>query len=79
MKYLRDRASAADYLDISPRTFDDRIAKGQFPRGVMMGGKLMWRTADLERAADAILGLQPTEAEITERVRHATRKVVNGR
>lgn len=77
--YLLDKASVADYLSISPRTVDDRVVNGLLPKGIMWGGKLVWRRADVERHVDATLGLQPTEAEITQRVRHATRKVVNGR
>lgn len=78
-RYLLDRVRAAAYLSISPRNFDAKIAEGKFPKGDMLGGKLLWRRSDLERAADAILGLQPTEAEMIERARHAARKMVNGR
>lgn len=77
--YLLDKEGLAEYLSIGVRTVEQRMASGMLPRGMMWGGKLMWRRADVERHVDATLGLQPTEAETIERVRHATRKVVNGR
>ena len=77
--YLLDKEALAEYLSIGVRTVEERAANGMLPRGQMWGGKLMWRRADVERHMDATFGLEPTEAQITEKVRHATRKVVNGR
>lgn len=78
-RYLLDKATLAEYLCISPRTIDERAASGLLPKGKMWGGKLVWRRSDVERHIDATLGLQPTEADIADRVFHATRKQVNGR
>ncbi len=77
MKYLLDKASLADFCDISTNTVDAWIDAGRLPKGRLMGGKLMWRRADVEGKLDVIFEAQPTEAALAERIRHATKRALN--
>ena len=53
------------------------VKKGQLPEGKLVGGKYVWKWAAVEERMDVLLELQPTEAALAERVRHATKRALN--
>ena len=76
---IMDKATLAWHLSISDATIDARVRDGTLPPGKMWGGKLMWVWADVESQMRVNLGAQPSEADLTLKVRHATKRAVSGR
>lgn len=74
-----DMSGLCGLLPWGRNTIADMVKRGLLPQGKQVGGKLVWKWSAVAERMDAILGEQPTEAELADRVRHATRKVVNGR
>ena len=73
-----DMATLCELLPWGKSTIADMMKRGLLPPGKQIGGKLVWKWSTVAEKMDAILGEQPTEAELAERVRHATRRAVNG-
>jgi len=73
-----DKRTLAENLSISPSGVEDKVKQGLLPAGVMWGGKLMWIWTDVETKLRGRFG-SSSEDDLTEQVRHATRRAVNGR
>lgn len=75
------RATAAEYCDVSVTTFDENMKKGAFPQPFQLPtGMLLWDRADLDAAIDALKN--GTSAAVTPMVRdvpYITRKEREGR
>ena len=52
-----NREEAADYLSISPNTFDRLVADGQMPKPVQMYNRKVWDVRRIDSAFDALQGL----------------------
>ena len=52
-RWLR-RASAADYLSVSPSQFDKWVALGTIPTSTKIGGVVLWDRFALDDAIEAI-------------------------
>jgi hypothetical protein len=74
---IMDKATLAWHLSIGERTVDEKVKLGELPAGKMWGGKLMWIWDDALSKMLSNLGATK-EFTVAERVRHATRKAVNG-
>ncbi len=76
---LMDKSALAEWLSISRSSVDERVRTGLLPPGKMWGGKLMWIRTDVEAAVRSTFGVGPSEDQIIEGVRHATRRAINAR
>jgi hypothetical protein len=47
-----DAATMAKMLCISPDTFRDHVRRGRLPGGVLLGGKRLWKVADVDKALE---------------------------
>ena len=59
------RAQAAAYIGVSPGTLDQDIRAGRYPRGVKVGGRILWDRKALDVAVDRIHG---TGAKSTDEI-----------
>jgi excisionase family DNA binding protein len=49
-----DRVEAAAFIGVSVTTFDDLVRKGTMPQPRMIGSRLVWHRAELEKAFAAL-------------------------
>lgn len=52
-----NREEAADYLSISPNTYDRLVADGLMPKPVQVYGRKVWDRFAIDRAFEALQGL----------------------
>lgn len=52
-----NREEAADYLSISPNTFDRLVSDGLMPKPVQIYGRKVWDVRRIDSAFDALQGL----------------------
>ncbi len=74
-----DMSDLERHLPWGRDTIAKMVKNGELPPGKLVGCKMVWKWAAIEARMDAILGVQPTEADLATRIRHATREAVNGR
>ena len=55
-----DRKEAASYLCVSPPSFDKLVAEGTMPGPIRLLGRKVWDKQALDRALDAMSGLDAT-------------------
>ena len=63
------RELAAYYVGLSVNTFDSRVKAGGYPKGIRIGGRLVWDRVALDQALDADIALvakSPVEADKAE-------------
>jgi predicted DNA-binding transcriptional regulator AlpA len=49
-----DRVEAAAFIGVSVTMFDDLVRKGAMPQPRMIGSRLVWHRAELEKAFNAL-------------------------
>lgn len=49
-----DRVEAAAFIGVGVTTFDDLVRKGVMPQPRMIGSRLVWHRAELEKAFNAL-------------------------
>ena len=52
-----NRAEAAEYVGLSPNTFDAAVGEGIFPQSIHIGRRLIWDRRALDLALDVLSGL----------------------
>lgn len=52
-----NREEAADYLSISPNTYDRLVSDGLMPKPVQVYGRKVWDRFAIDRAFEALQGL----------------------
>ncbi len=48
------RREAAEFCGLSPSSFDRAIARGDLPKGIKIGRRVVWRAAALDAALDRL-------------------------
>lgn len=74
----QDAPTLCAHLCISEGTLDNLVRQGKLPAARWLGGKRVWKWAEVEALIDG----GPDKVEeltLAEGVRHATRKAVNAR
>jgi hypothetical protein len=51
-RFLLSRDQAAEYLNISPVTFDGMVLDGRMPPARMINTRKLWKRAAIEKACD---------------------------
>jgi predicted DNA-binding transcriptional regulator AlpA len=52
MKLLLDKSETSSAVSLSESTIARMVLKGEFPKPVRAGARVLWRAADLEKWAD---------------------------
>lgn len=51
------REAAAEYVGVSPCTFDGAVKEGLFPKPIVIGRRNVWDRTALDRSLDVLSGL----------------------
>jgi predicted DNA-binding transcriptional regulator AlpA len=70
MKILLDKSETSAAVSLSESTIARMVLKGEFPKPVRLGGRVLWRASDLEKWAENLQD-QPEKKEKRGRPRLA--------
>ena len=67
------RSEAAEYVGVSPTTFDVMVADGRMPRPKTIGARRVWARFEIERAFAELPADLPAGADLRETAAEARR------
>lgn len=64
-----DAKTAAGLFSMAESTFRDHVAAGRLPEGALLGGKRLWRVADIDETLAKLLPSEKDADDVMSRIR----------